>query len=294
MSRTRQNALFTALFDDASLFPPAELPVPKAVAGHLRHQGSWYADMCGPLICPDTGLGRLRAALTAANVAGIDLSLVVTRGAGAMAEAADAVAADPRLRLRAVEAPARRDADAAADPAASLAEAVRDVLGAFDRAVPAGAVGYVEIPVAAVTDDLLSLIAEHARRPKLRTGGVTAAAFPAEDSLAAAVLAIADWRLPFKCTAGLHHAIRCTAADSGLEQHGFLNVLLAVAAAAAGAGQAEVAAILATREAARVTAEVRQLDDGGAARSLFSSFGTCSTDEPVADLVALGLADEGS
>ena len=51
--------------------------------------------------------------------------------------------------------------------------------------------------------------------------------------------------MPFKCTAGLHHAVRHRAADTGFEHHGFLNVLLAVAAALTGEDAGEVAAELA-------------------------------------------------
>ena len=92
--------------------------------------------------------------------------------------------------------------------------------------------------------------------------------------------------------AGLHHAVRHRAAGTGLEHHGFLNVLLAVAAALDDASREQVAAELADRDAARVAAKISNLDGEtvSAVRSLFTSFGTCSTDEPVSDLVTLGLA----
>ena len=91
--------------------------------------------------------------------------------------------------------------------------------------------------------------------------------------------------------AGLHHAVRHRAAGTGLEHHGFLNVLLAVAAALEDASREQVAAELADRDAVRVAAKISDLDveTVSAVRSLFSSFGTCSTDEPVNDLVTLGL-----
>jgi len=105
---------------------------------------------------------------------------------------------------------------------------------------------------------------------------------------------VAGRQIPFKCTAGLHHAVRGTDQAAGLEQHGFLNVLLAVGAAAADASVTESAAILAERDPAKVTEAVRALDPDAAAeiRWLFTSFGTCSTEEPVADLVGLGLLSQ--
>jgi hypothetical protein len=313
------SALLRGLFDDASLFPPAALPMSEAVSGHIRHQAAWYRQLSGPFVCPETRLTQLRAALTAVNLGEIDLSLVVTGGAGAVAEAVDAVAVDPRLRLRSVEVPARLSATAGQDRAAAgqdraaagqdraaagqdqaavgrsdVVRAVAEVITALDAVPLAGAAGYAEIPLTALGDDVLGPIEAYRYRPKLRTGGQAATAFPDEAALAAALVALADRRLPFKCTAGLHHAVRHTAADTGFEHHGFLNLLLAVAAAADGAPASAVAEVLADRDGTGVAARVAGLDghDAASARELVASIGSCSTDEPVTDLVALGLISE--
>ena len=97
--------IFRRLFDDASLFPPASLPMANAVAGHLHHQAAWYREMSGPFVCADTKITELSAALTAAGVTGLDLALVLPGGAAGLDAAVDGVLADPRLRLRAVELP---------------------------------------------------------------------------------------------------------------------------------------------------------------------------------------------
>jgi hypothetical protein len=305
------------LLDDASLFPPASLPMRAAVAGHLRHRSAWYHDLAGPFVCPQTRLGELRAVLTATNLAEIDLALVVTGGAAAVIAATDAVAADPRLRLRAIEVPAGDGAargtlptagsapghEPADDHPASGGQATglraAEVAAALDAALLAGAACYIELPLAVLADraaagEVLAIVDGRGYRPKLRTGGATAAAFPGEQALAAALSAIADRNVPFKCTAGLHHAIRHTAADTGFEHHGFLNVLLAVGAAAHGLGVDDIAAILAQRDPAVIAGQIRTLDPDSAAdiRALFTSFGTCSTDEPVADLTGLGLISQ--
>lgn len=132
---------------------------------------------------------------------------------------------------------------------------------------------------------------DHRYRAKVRTGGATAQAFPDDQTLANCLVTLAQARLAFKCTAGLHHAVRHRAADTGFKHHGFLNVLLAVAAALDDASREQVAAELADRDAARVAANITNLDAEtvSAVRSLFTSFGTCSTDEPINDLVTLGL-----
>src|SRR5271165_1721935 len=146
---------------------------------------------------------------------------------------------------------------------------------------------------AAVTAEGVAAVADHRYLAKVRTGGTTAGAFPDEPTLAACVAALAAERLPFKCTAGLHHAVRHTAPDTGFEHHGFLNVLLAVAAALATEPVEEITAQLADPAASRVAAKVSELDGDTvlAVRDLFTSFGTCSTDEPIQDLVTLGLID---
>jgi hypothetical protein len=284
---TSLDTLLRGLFDDASLFPPASLAMPAAVAAHARHATAWYGELTGPFVCPETRLGDLRAVLTAANAAWIDLALVVTGGAAAVAAATDAVTADPRLRLRAIEVPAAKDGDPG--------EAITTAAAALDAAPLAATAGYIEVPLAVLAGPgagrLVATIDEHGYRPKLRTGGVTAEAFPDEATLAACLAEVVGRRIPFKCTAGLHHAVRHTAADSGFEHHGFLNVLLGVGAAANGADPDQIADVLAQRDPAAVAESVLALDQRAAAeiRSLFTSFGTCSTDEPVADLAGLGL-----
>jgi len=275
--------MFRQLFDDASLFPPAALAMSEAVTAHQRHQEAWYRDTSGPFVCADTKIRELSAALTAAGVAELDLALVLPGGAAGLQAAVDAVFADPRLRLRAIELPIAASAD--------TASAVSEVAAALDRAPLAGASAFIEVPARQLTADVARAVADHRYLAKVRTGGITAEAFPDEPTLATCITNLAAERLPFKCTAGLHHAVRHTAPDSGFEHHGFLNVLLAVAAALTAERIEEVRAQLADSAASRVAAKVSELDDETvlAVRDLFTSFGTCSTDEPIEDLVTLGL-----
>jgi hypothetical protein len=284
--------LFRGLFDDASLFPPAALPMAAAVGGHLRHKSAWYREASGSFVCADARLPELSAALTAAMVIELDLALVLPGGPASLDQALDVVFADPRLRLRAVELPVSPAADTTEEDTAA---AVRATVEALDRTPLAGATAFIEIPVSQLNTDAVRPAAEHRYLIKLRTGGTAAAAFPDEDSLAAALVTLAGERLPFKCTAGLHHAIRHRAADTGFEHHGFLNVLLATAAALDGASASDAAAILARQEAGLIAAAAGHLDgeQAAAARGLFTSFGTCSIDEPMADLVTLGLVTTG-
>ena len=67
---------------------------------------------------------------------------------------------------------------------------------------------------------------------KLRTGGVTADAFPTSAQIASALVAAATHQLPIKFTAGLHHPIRQFRDEVKTKMHGFLNVLGAAVLAA--------------------------------------------------------------
>jgi hypothetical protein len=110
---------------------------------------------------------------------------------------------------------------------------------------------------------------------KLRCGGAEAGDVPSSTQLGGAIEHCVRHDQPFKLTAGLHHAVRTDG------QHGFLNVLAAVSAAIEGGDP--VPALLESDPAAlKVTSPQ-------AVRRLFRSIGTCSIDEPLADLRDLEL-----
>src|SRR5688572_27904345 len=122
---------------------------------------------------------------------------------------------------------------------------------------------------------------------KLLAGGLEADASPSALARAAWIDAALDRETAFKCTAGLHNAVRHTGQD-GYEHHGFLNVLGATRLAFDGSGVAEVAEVLERRDGPGLAADAGTLDLAGA-RRWFRSFGSCSVDEPLADLRELGL-----
>jgi len=125
----------------------------------------------------------------------------------------------------------------------------------------------------------------------VRCGGIEAHLFPTAAQLAAFLTAAARADVPFKATAGLHHAVRYPDPKMGFTHHGFLNILVAIARAVGGAEQAEVEAALLIDDAAQLAAAARDLPAATVdlARRRFLAYGSCSTSEPVADLVELGL-----
>jgi len=134
---------------------------------------------------------------------------------------------------------------------------------------------------------------------KLRTGGVTADAFPTSMQIAKALVAPATHQLPLKFTAGLHHPLRQYRGEVETKMHGFLNVLGATVLAAEHRWDANQTAIMMEDENADSFSftddffawrewriDIKRLQYR---RRFVVSFGSCSFDEPRDDLRALNL-----
>jgi hypothetical protein len=125
----------------------------------------------------------------------------------------------------------------------------------------------------------------------VRCGGVRRELFPRLCDLARFVHHAVSREVPFKATAGLHHAIAHHDGYTGFDHFGFLNLLLAVAAAQKGADTNEVEHILAERNPNVVLQHITGLTthDAYEVRAAFHSVGSCSTNEPIDDLRRLGI-----
>ena len=216
------------------------------------------------------------------------VSVVLTGGAGAVAGVAG-LATKRGHRLVALKS-AVRDLD-------DLAGNVRRIHAAVEAARVEGGLAetqvYVELPQTTPTPDWLAAadaVAEAEPHLKFRTGGLEAHLFPDAATVAAWIDAALDRETPYKCTAGLHHAVRHRDHDTGFEHHGFLNVLLATRRAFDGGTVAEVAEVLDDHYANDLVALARTSDLAGA-RRWFTSYGSCSVTEPLEDLLGLGLVE---
>jgi hypothetical protein len=285
-------ALLASLIDYAGLFPPAGLPMADAVAEYARWRRSPEAWMLGRFVVPAARLGELVGALAGipdgdepwplSALVGPDVAGAATRLARFDRES------DGRARVDAVELTAATPAEA---------EAALDAL-------PPGMDAYVELLFGVDPGPLLGVLRARGARAKIRTGGVIPEAVPEPAQVARFIAACADAGVPFKATAGLHHAVRAEhaltyAPDAPrVAMHGFLNVFAAAAVAHAGVAT-DLEAVLREEDAAAF-----QLDGEGLAwrelrvltadlaecrASFAASFGSCSFAEPVADLRALGV-----
>ncbi len=289
---SRIPSVLEGLCDDAAIFPPGSLPLPEAVPAHLRHLSSDYADLVGPLVLSASAVGELTP-LVGHLAPGAVSATVTVPAPDAIPAVLATLAALPAVRLAALE---------VALPQGLPADEVVPALDAALASLPARESGegpgegaeptvFVEVPRDDRRHALLTALADSPYRAKFRTGGVRAELYPDEAELAAAIGASVAARLPFKATAGLHHAVRNTDPDTGFEQHGFLNVMLATDAALQGAPVEELERILADREGTSLAARVRDLpgERAAALRAAFTSFGTCSVTDPLDELTALHL-----
>lgn len=248
--------LLRGLLDDAAIFPPGNAPLSRAVTDHLAHLRSPYADAVGPLVVRASDLDAV-GDVEVAVVTGLDEAHAAVSAAG------------DRLRALEVVLPPRAEATE-----------VRS-LASYDIEV------YVEVPRDDRRSAVIAELAATGLRAKLRTGGLEADLFPTIPELAAAIAAVVAAGVPFKATAGLHHAVRHTDPVTGFEHHGFLNLTLATARAQGGRPLADVAAALASRDDGAVARAALALTP--AVREGFRSFGTCSIREPLHDLAHLDL-----
>jgi hypothetical protein len=172
--------------------------------------------------------------------------------------------------------------------------------------LPVGVESFFEIPWTSNLDSYLDVLSSTNAAAKIRTGGITADAFPESDRICRSILAFATAKIPFKATAGLHHPLlgkyRLTyERDSASAQmYGFLNV--ALLAGLAYWQKVTIPEGIELLAASSVTSfqwyedkicwrdRYLNISDLEASRQhFFRSFGSCSFEEPIDDLKQLKL-----
>ncbi len=316
--------LLAEIVDYAGQFPPAGLDTATAIEHFARYRQSPEAWMLARFVHP---VGRLDALDAHAGLFRQEppfrFSVLGTGG-----DTAEALLDAFENDLEAIAAFHDRHADRVlADvmevrlPAALLSEdaaaAERFFEDAHRRVVASGLGGldlFYEVPLREATVEhlpgLLGAMAEHNSRQdlplraeaglKIRCGGTEPEAFPSTEHVARALAAARDAGVRFKATAGLHHPLRHYDDEIGTMMHGFLNVFAAAALAHAEGLDARALRRVLKEEDARHfqfapdalawRGHAASLDDVGHAREAFAiSFGSCSFEEPMDDLRAMGL-----
>ncbi|HVZ93816.1 MAG TPA: hypothetical protein VG797_04845 [Phycisphaerales bacterium] len=326
--------LMTGIIDYAGLYPPAKLSMREAVknyAAYLEGPESW---MLGRFVLPVAKLGEFEAesasllpqidgeeAWRLSALPGDDLNADIDRifefnrahadgddsshhpGAG------DGSGHNPGPGSR-EPAPARRTSRTGAAVIDSVevkvvsSQQIERALGV----IPEQLEPYFEIPLTADPRGMVAALSGTGARAKVRTGGVTPDTFPEAKLIAAFMVACSAADVPFKATAGLHHAVRGEfpltyepSCPRGM-MFGFLNVFLAAAFTRVRAvTEAEATELLTERDpkafkfdGSGIAWRNKRLDNARLARvreTFAISFGSCSFTEPVDELRALRLLD---
>ena len=281
---TAIEALLMGLIDYAGLYPPASLDMASAVDNYLRYRQSQHAAALGRFVVSHDRIGELERS-AGHSFGQMKLSVIVSADV-------DSKAINWIVR---------------GTPGRVAFECKVSQPGEVDRIssqLPPNTECYFEIPLQESTDKFLDAIAAGNNRVKLRMGGVIPEAFPSAKTIALLLQAMAERRLAFKATAGLHHPIRSVhpltyKADSPVgTMHGFLNLAFAAILLHFGGMAGEALHILEEEDphawkvapdaihcrALRWSAD--QLAD--TREKFFISFGSCSFEEPIRDLESLG------
>jgi membrane protease YdiL (CAAX protease family) len=289
-------ALLQGIVDYAGLFPPAALAMPEAVEKYAEARRGADAWMLGRFVLPVKQLSDFAEAAEAH---------LPVAGDGEPWRLSALLGHELAGDFAGVEAFNQEHAGRAVVDCVEMKAPDPVSLAAAARQVPQGMTAYFELAPGGDLDALLAAVAETGTRAKIRTGGVTADAFPAPADVLRFLAACVRAEVPLKATAGLHHPLRAEHrltyepdAPRGT-MFGFLNVFLAAAFLRAGVPADAVAPLLEEGDASAMHFSDEGVEWRGhrlsadqirAARQGFAtSFGSCSFDEPAADLRALSL-----
>jgi hypothetical protein len=275
--------LLAGLIDYAGLYPPAALDLHTAVRNYLAYQRSAHAAALGRFIVNLDRIDELRSA-AGDDLRKMKLSVLVPTNADC--DRVSALIGDG-MPIESIETKIQ------------LISEIASLAGTL----PSRLEIYFEIAMGSIEPEILGAIAAAGARVKLRMGGVTAEAFPSAAIVARVLRSLAGHGLSFKATAGLHHPIRSRhpftyAPDSPAGwMHGFMNLLCAATLIHSGGDAAEAETLLEEQDpgAFRVTpraiswrSHVWDAEHLSRTRRKLISFGSCSFEEPIRDLEALG------
>ena len=288
-------ALLAKIVDYAGLFPPSQLAMPEAVANYAAYRTSDFAWMLGRFVIPVARLDEFATSAKEFFRSGEEVWRLSVLASEDISETIERIERFNRDFVSNVVCDAL---EAKAETAAQIE--------ALAEAAPPDLDVYVELPLAKNSAELIATLAMKNLRAKIRTGGVTENAFPPVEAIARFMRVCLAANVPFKCTAGLHHPLRCVKpltyeanAPEGT-MNGFLNVFLAAAFLRQGTEPELIHELLKDKRADDFLfsetgvlwrqehfADLAQLENLRVSGAI--SFGSCSFVEPVEDLQEIAL-----
>ena len=292
-------ALLADLVDYAGLFPPASEDMRRALENYATYLQSADQAALGRFVVPISRLKELEEAGTDLMPRGRRsepwrLSVLV---------AEDVRAATEEMQKFNGRHSSNSGAGHAVIDVAELKASTVEEIGHQRRDLPLSFTAYFEIPIAGDVSPLVKMIAKVGARAKVRTGGVAPEAIPPAEEIIDFMTACQREAVPFKATAGLHHAVRGEyrmtyepESPKGT-MYGFLNVFTAAAQLYSGESEETALAVLEESDPSAFRFEDDAIECRGkristeqtlASRSEFAiSFGSCSFREPIDELAHL-------
>lgn len=279
---TVPEAVLSHCVDYAGLFPPAGLDLRTAVENYQRYREGPDAWALNRLVLPAAKASEFAAGWPELAA---KAPLSVLLGSDVEEDARSLFALG--LRIDCLEA-----------RFTSPSKAAR-----VQQFLPVDAEVYWEVATTCALEEAVRAIGSAGARAKIRMGGTTPDAIPQPQDVVRFVSCCIRHQVPFKATAGLHHALRgpypLTYEENAplARMHGFINLLLAAAVLYYGGGEADACEVLEGDSpasfafaldkvrwhhrafSAEQIAEVR--------RNALISFGSCSFTEPVEGLKEL-------
>ena len=289
--------LLSSIVDYAGLFPPAQLSLPEAMNRYDRAHASPYCWMLDRFVLPANRLHEFVKLLSKETYSSQQWSLSVILSKNWIAEL------EQIHQIPEAEFHCNHSVSISALEVVPLSP-IEIQQGYLN--LPAEVNTFFEIPFNADLEPYLNLLQQLGAGAKLRTGGITHEAFPDSTHLSQRILSLVDARIPFKATAGLHHALRGKhgltdqSESASTTMHGFLNVAIASALAYQHAITLDEAVAILEEPSldpfqlgdAEISWHQHSLSISAIERSrqqFFRSFGSCSVQEPIHDLYDLGL-----
>lgn len=280
------------MVDYAGLFPPAKLGIREAMMNYAQAQIAPCAWMLGRFVLSASRLDEFEALLPEleeSQTSQWSLSVLLSQDVATEMEKVRSLN-NPNLVVSSLEFPTLPPTE------------IERIL----PHLPIGVDSFFEIPLRENPEPYLAVLQHKGVAAKVRTGGITAEAFPKVSQLCDCIFAFAEAQIPFKATAGLHHPLRgqhrlTYEPDSpSTVMHGFLNLF--VLAALVYWQKVNPEEGLELLEASSLE-EFKFKEDGifwrdrqlnfseieTARQQFFRSFGSCSFEEPIHDLKNLNL-----
>lgn len=282
---TAIDALLAGLFDYAGLYPPASLNLQTAVEKYLEYRRtSQHGSALGRFVVNLDHLDQFRS-IAGDSPGECALSVIAAENADWAVLAGHI---DSGLPIESVE----------------IKCSVPSEIERIAQQIPRNLVAYFEVPIHVSSISALEAVRAAGARAKIRMGGVVPEAIPSVPDVAQMLKTLADLRLPFKATAGLHHPLRSKQAltydpksPTGV-MHGFVNLSVAAALLFFGGVVEEAMRLIAEEDSAawHVRADLLRWRNqswtagqlGTLRHDFFLGIGSCSFEEPIHDLECLG------